>query len=121
MIQPDLVSHLYGGSKLFVSPERTLQSPRGTTRVQINRSAIALKEIGVPRRSSRPEMFVVFAQRKSERRNSSALDARVTRARVNWYGQCFWCSAAGQPRDVQTRESVRSRAVSTSSHTRQRR
>jgi hypothetical protein len=76
-------------------------------RVQINRSATALKEIGVPPRSSKPEMFVVFAPRKSETRESSALVATANDARVNWYARCFWCSAAGQRRGVRTRESVR--------------
>ena len=52
-------------------------------------------------------MFVVFALRKSETRKSSALGPRANCTRVNWYGRCFWCSAAGQPRDVQTRESDR--------------
>jgi hypothetical protein len=56
-------------------------------------------------------MFVVFAQRKSEPFVSSALDENASRASVNWYVRCFWCLAAGQHRDVQTRESVRSRGV----------
>jgi len=54
-------------------------------------------------------MFVVFAQRKSTRRvfvcARRGRSREAARACVNWYGRCFWCSAAGHRRDVQTRES----------------
>jgi len=60
-------------------------------------------------------MFVVFAPRKSSRTDfiERKHHARVkaARASVNWYGRCFWCRAAGQRRDVRTRESVKAGRV----------
>jgi hypothetical protein len=44
-------------------------------RVQINRSAKALKEIGVPLRSRSREMFVVFAKIPSAEREARSAEA----------------------------------------------
>jgi hypothetical protein len=101
------VSHLVVVRSSLSLPNERCSRRTVQRRVQINRSATALKEIGVPRRSLRREMFVVFAPRKSETRKRSAPGPRLICSRVNWYGRCFWCSAAGQRRGVQTRESVR--------------
>jgi hypothetical protein len=92
------MSHLDGGSKLLVSPERALQSPCGAdNEFQINRSANAHKENGVPRRSKMREMFVVFAQRKSASCVLSALDpnaSRVLRQLVRSMLSVFGCWSA---------------------------
>src|SRR3954471_23955479 len=68
MIQPDLVSHLYGGSKLFVSPERALQSPRGAT-----------KSSNQPLCDLRLRKLACHGAHRGEKCSSCSLSARASR------------------------------------------